>query len=412
MKNIKVVHLVAGDLSGGAARGAYWLHKGLLKHGVHSCIITNHPETLGDPTVVSLSSSKLRKILSAIIRRLDSILLLIFPKREKRIFSTGFFGINYKRNKFFVEADIVHLHWINGLVTTRSLRSIDKPVVWSIRDMWPMTGGCHYALDCRKYETGCGGCPQLNSNVGWDITKPIARLKSRCFKNIKVVGISEWITDQANKSFVFKGNRAININNNVDCSLFYPVNKNIARGEIGVYTNKKVILVGSTNIKDFYKGFDLFLDSLKFLKKDDFFICVFGKTDVSSLEATGFEFKALGYLSDDALMRLAYNSADVFVAPSVQEAFGKTLVESLACETPVVCFDATGPGGIIEHKVDGYKAVPFDPKDLAMGVDWVLNKSDYKSLSCASGKSASIKFDSEVIAKKYIDLYYDLMPED
>jgi glycosyltransferase involved in cell wall biosynthesis len=76
------------------------------------------------------------------------------------------------------------------------------------------------------------------------------------------------------------------------------------------------------------------------------------------LESTGFEFKALGFLHNDVALRLAYSSADVFVAPSIQEAFGKTLVESLACKTPVVCFDATGPASIVEHKVSGYKARP------------------------------------------------------
>ncbi|MEX2474382.1 glycosyltransferase [Marinobacter sp.] len=412
MKKIRVVHLVAGDLRGGAARGAYWLHRGLLKHGIDSHIITNHHDNLGDPTVKSLSVSKLRRFVSKLMSSLDLVLLLIFPKRERRIFSTGFFGLNYKREQVFREAEVVHLHWVNGLVATRSLKNIDKPVVMSIRDMWPMTGGCHYALDCKKYETGCGGCPQLNSGFGWDFSKLIAQSKQKYFSDIKPVGISEWIAEQANKSFVFRGNKAGYINNNVDCSLFYPMKKDIARKILGVCTEKKVILAGSTNVKDFYKGFHLFLESLRYLDKHSIFLCVFGKPDISLLEGTGFEFKAFGYLNDDISMRLAYNAADVFVAPSVQEAFGKTLVESLACGTPVVSFDATGPKGIIEHKVDGYKAAPFDPEDMAVGVDWVLNKSDYESLSHAAAKSASTKFDSVVIARQYIDLYSDLVSED
>ena len=412
MKKIKVVHLVAGSLNGGAARGAYWLHKGLLGHGVESHIITNHHDDLNDPTVTSLSTSKFRRIISLIVGQLDSLLLLIFPKRKNRIFSTGFFGLNYKVNLHFKEADIVHLHWVNGLVSTRSVKGINKPVVWSIRDMWPITGGCHYSLDCEKYKSGCGVCPQLNGSLGIDFTKSTAKAKKKSFRKVNAVGISEWITSEVNKSFIFGEGRAVTINNNVDCSLFFPIEKDVARQVLGIDTEKKIILTGSTNVEDFYKGFSLFLDSLKYLNKDDYFLCVFGKADISSLESTGLEFKALGYLNDDISMRLAYNVADVFVAPSVQEAFGKTLIESLACKTPVVCFDATGPAGIIEDRVDGYKAIPFQPEDLARGIDWILHKSDYKSLSEAARRSALNKFDSAVIAEKYIDLYSDLVSKD
>jgi glycosyltransferase involved in cell wall biosynthesis len=106
---------------------------------------------------------------------------------------------------------------------------------------------------------------------------------------------------------------------------------------------------------------------------------------------------------------LAYSAADVFVAPSIQEAFGKTLVESLACKTPVVCFDATGPAGIVEHKINGYKAKPFESEDIAKGIDWVVNKSDYNWLSDVARELALKKFDSSVIADKYINLYSGLL---
>ena len=148
----------------------------------------------------------------------------------------------------------------------------------------------------------------------------------------------------------------------------------------------------------------MFLNPLKYLNKDDYSLCVFGKADIDYLESTGLEFKALGSLNDDISMRLAYNIADFFVAPSVQEAFGKTLIKSLVCKKPVVCFDATGPAGIIEDRADGYKAIPFQPEDLARGIDWVLHKSDYKLFSEAVHISALNKFDSAVIAEKYINL--------
>ena len=237
LKKIKVVHLVAGSLNGGAARGAYWLHKGLLGHGVESHVITNHHDDLNDPTVTSLSRSKFKRVISLIVGQLDPFLLLIFPKRKKRIFSTGFFGLYYKSNRHFKEADIVHLHWVNGLVSTRSVKGINKPVVWSIRDMWPITGGCHYSLDCEKYKSGCGGCPQLNSSSGIDFTRLAAKSKKKSFGKVTPVGISEWVTSEVNKSCIFGDERAVTINNNVDCSLFFPIEK-ILLGRFWVFIQK------------------------------------------------------------------------------------------------------------------------------------------------------------------------------
>ena len=78
----------------------------------------------------------------------------------------------------------------------------------------------------------------------------------------------------------------------------------------------------------------------------------------------------MGFLHDTISLRLAYSASDVFVAPSLMDAFGKTLAESMSCGTPAVCFDATGPKDIVDHKLNGYKAFPFDTSDLTAGINW------------------------------------------
>lgn len=412
MGKIRVVHLIAGGINSGAGRGAYWLHKGLIKNGIDSVIITNGKNENNDPSVISTSISKRGKIWSLIVSQIDSILLLAFPNRIKRIFSTGLFGLNYRANHSFKEADIVHLHWINGLVSASSIEKINKPTVWSIRDMWPMTGGCHYSLDCVKYRDGCGGCPQLKGLGGFDFTKLLVKKKKKHFSKVKPVGISDWVTDELLNSSIFADSNPVTIQNNVDCSVFHPLVKSTARELLGIETSKKIILAGSTNVNDFYKGFSNFLASLKFLDADKYLLCVFGKPDKQALEATGFEYITLGYLHDDISLRLTYSAADVFVAPSIQEAFGKTLVESLACKTPVVCFDATGPASIVEHKKNGYKAKPFDPEDIANGIKWVVYHNDYEALRDSARDLALRKFDSVVVAEQYAKLYNELLSKD
>jgi glycosyltransferase involved in cell wall biosynthesis len=412
LNKIKVVHLVAGNLNGGAARGAYWLHKGLLDLGVDSRIITNYKDNLNDPNIITLASTKFKRLIALGANNLDTVLLKLWPKRNGRIFSTGFGGLNFKSNQFYQDADIVHLHWINGLVKTKAIKNLGKPAVWSVRDMWPVTGGCHYSMDCDRYKIGCGSCPQLGSTKKIDLTSLIARLKRGSYKNIHPVGISDWVTSVIDESFVFCGNKAITIANNIDCSVFFPVPQKIARELLGINTEKKIILIGSTNLRDFYKGFSVFFESLNELNPEKYCLCVFGKPDIPTLEATGFEYKVLGYLFDDISLRLAYSAADVFVAPSIQEAFGKTLAEALSCGTPVVCFDATGPASIVEHKIDGYKATPFKPESLADGIKWILHDGNYGLLSVTARENALKKFDSAVAARKYLNLYSELLSKD
>jgi glycosyltransferase involved in cell wall biosynthesis len=110
-------------------------------------------------------------------------------------------------------------------------------------------------------------------------------------------------------------------------------------------------------------------------------------------------------------LRQAYSAADVFVAPSRAEAFGKTLAEAMSCGTPVVCFDATGPRDIVEHKRDGYKAVPFEPSDLARGIRWVLGQTPeaYTQLCRHARERAQRCFDSRVVAQQYAIVYRDLL---
>ncbi|KOR28583.1 glucosyltransferase, partial [Achromatium sp. WMS1] len=104
------------------------------------------------------------------------------------------------------------------------------------------------------------------------------------------------------------------------------------------------------------------------------------------------------------------SSADIFVAPSLIDAFGKTLAESMSCKTPVVCFDATGPKDIVTQKKDGYKAKPFDSDDIAKGIEWVLeNKERYQKLCSAAREKVVTKFDSKQVAKQYIELYQSLV---
>lgn len=410
---MKILHLIAGDLSGGAARGAYWLHTGLKKLGIESKILTNSRTTLEDPSVVSVATDTKTKLLSILRGRLESLPLKLYRRRRPEIFSTGFCGFEFTKTPEYKEADILHLHWINaGFVNIKHLSKVDKPVVWTMRDMWPMTGGCHVAMDCDRYTSGCGKCPHLNSQKQWDISSIVLNRKKKYLpRKLLPVGISSWLSERAKSSSLFRSSEVAMIHNAVDTNTFFPIEKPVAREILGIPKGKKIILVAAQDLKAIWKGFDKFLEAIELLEKKQYFLCVMGRCEERIIAQRGIDYKSFGFLHDSISIQLAYSAADVFVAPSIMEAFGKTLIEAMACKTPVVCFDATGPKDIVDHHVTGYKAEPFSASDLAAGIRWVCEHPQPYVLQEAARAKAIERFDTSVIAEQYIKLYDRLINE-
>jgi glycosyltransferase involved in cell wall biosynthesis len=409
---MKVVHLVAGELSGGAARGAYWLHKALRDLEVESSIITTAKDTLGDKSVNSLTDSVLAKLKLLVLYKIGRMLLTAYRDRQPMIFSTGIDGLDFTRHPTYISADVVHLHWVSGLVSTRMLRKIKKPVIWTLRDMWPFTGGCHYSMECERYAEGCGKCPQLGSAREKDLSRFIIRRKQASVpEHMRLVGISRWMSDCASKSAVFRKCQVATISNNIDTRLFLPLPKKQAKQVLGLDVDQKIVLVGARRMASVPKGFDLFLEAVGSMTKANIHVVLFGNAREGVLDTLGVPTTNLGFLADATSLRLAYSAADVFVLPSRVDAFGKTLAEAMSCGTPVVCFNATGPKDIVEHRLNGYMAEPFSPVDLAHGIQWVLDQPSekYAELCRSARMRAEVCFDSQVIAKEYLALYRDTL---
>lgn len=410
---MNILHIVAGDLNGGAAKGAYWLHCGLKELGINSNILTNSKTTLNDENIFTVNTTNKSKFFDIVRKKIDKFFFQIYSNRQKTPMSLAIVGYDFRKTKLYKEADIIHLHWINGgFVNVKHLSKINKPIVWTMRDMWPLTGGCHVSLDCERYKTGCGQCPQLNSQMYYDLSKFILNRKQRFLpKDIKLVGISNWLSSKAEESYLFRDYDIRTISNNIDTASFFPVDKSVAKQVLGLQTDKKIILCGAAKPDIYYKGFSQFMSCLDYLDRSKYFLCFFGQLDEKLVKKLGFEYNCLGYLNDIISLRLAYCCADVFVAPSMMDAFAKTIAESMACGTPSVCFNATGPKDIITHQEDGYKAAYLNVKDLANGVEWVVNHPRYDKLCKVARKKTCEQFDNKVIARQYIDLYKEILEQ-
>lgn len=408
---MRILHIVGGDLTKGAFLGAYWLHRGLLNIGVESKILGFIPSHQTRSDISATSTSGIGKLFDKAIPHLDRIWLIPYRNRSRNGFNTGFFGRDVSRHRFFRSADVINIHWFsNGVTSQRHIGKFQKPTVLTVRDMWPFTGGCHYAMGCERYMTGCGRCPQLGSPIKWDLSRMVSASKKKHLGNTILVGISDWIASCAKQSSVFSNNRVITIPNCVDTEAFFPTDASVARELLNVSTDIPVVLVGAGNLGSFYKGWPLFIEAVAHVSdKQQIQLLTFGTVNEDFSLPEHWQVKHLGYLSDPISLRIAYSAADVFVAPSVQEAFGKTIVESMSCGTPVVCFDATGPGYIVEHLKTGYKANPFSADQLSKGIDWVLHQGDPEKLHNACTIRARETFSKEVVARQYQKLYRDLV---
>lgn len=412
---VKILHIVSGSTRGGAARGAYWLHTELRNQGVESQILNNTYVKDFDNSVSTILTGPRKKLAQYIYTRLDQVILKLYKKRKKSIFSPALLGLNIHKHPLYNWADIIHLHWINnGFVNISQLSKIKKPIVWTLRDMWPFTGGCHYSMNCKKFMAGCGNCTHLNSNKTHDLSHFLVQQKRKHYtKNIHFVGISNWISFEAQNSYLLKEYKVKTIYNNVNCSSFKPIDKNTAKEILGLDLNKKVILTGAQSLNDSYKGFDKYLETVKLLKdKQDYLFAFFGNLDKKLFKNLNIDYKSFGFITGDISLRLIYSAADVFIAPSIEEAFGKTLAEAMACGTPVVCFDSTGPKDIVDHLINGYKAEPYSNNDLKKGIEWVLQNEHYKKLCKEARKKAVSAFDTKLISSQYIELYQEILNQE
>jgi hypothetical protein len=161
---MKILHLSAADENSGAGKATLLTHNTFLELDVDSKVLFLKSR-LSEKNIYSFHKlSYTNSVLRILITFLERAPILIYPKRKNRLFSTAWIGLKLSKHPLIQWADIIHIHWANhGFVDIKEIRKWKKPVVWTLRDMWAFTGGCHYAFECIRYSDKCGLCPLLNS---------------------------------------------------------------------------------------------------------------------------------------------------------------------------------------------------------------------------------------------------------
>lgn len=418
---MKILHLAMGEGSG-AGRAALRLHAGLLKEKAASSVLTLWKES--DSSSVDKPGKQ-----TSLLKITQSKLARVALEKAWGIQET--FSVNWTPSLILdqiksIQPDVINLHWVGWeFLKIEDLQKLNVPIVWTLQDMWPFTGGCHYnsrpgdatGETCDRYRSTCGICPQIRGHKEHDLSHQVWKRKERAWRDIDltVVAPGSWIAQCAKESSLFSSRRVETIPFCLDTDRYKPADRSIARNLFNLPQDKKLVLFGAFSAtSDERKGFQLLAPALQKLSKqglaDNAELVVFGASQPENPIDLGFKTHYVGRLRDDITLTLLYSAADVMIVPSVQESFGQTASEALACGTPVVAFNATGLLDIVDHQQTGYLAKPYEVDDLAAGIDWVLSDSDrLASLRINSRKKAENTFRLDLQAQSYLSLYRELI---
>ena len=413
---MKLILLSTSDKDGGAAIATYRLHSGLLTIGVDSSLMVQEKKT-DDYTVIG-PRTKWQKLLATIRPRLDRLAAGLYSERENKIFSPAWIPDNLACKVAVLKPDIVHLFWVNwGFMKLETLTRFKCPVVWTLHDMWPFTGGCHYDNECGRFRQSCGKCPALHSGRDHDLSRRIWERKRKSWAGVPIVVVatSHWLADMARSSSLFGDQRIEVIPNGIDADQFKPLDKQVARAAYGLPPDKHLVLFsafGATTDKR--KGNHFLVQALEKMAVAGWGqtteLVIIGASAPENPPELGMKVHYMGRLHDEISQVVLYSAADVTVAPSMQENLSNTVMESLACGTPVVAFDIGGMPDMIAHQINGYLAKPFEPDQLARGIMWVLeNKDRHDMLSQRARQTVVERYALKTVANQYLALYQDIL---
>lgn len=388
---MKVVMLSARD-RGGAYTAARRLAEALRKEsiGVKFLVADKLHENSETEQVIT---NPVKYFIYRIIRMMNNYKISAVSKNALGKFSADVIGLNIAQRQELLDADVIHIHWPHGgMLGTKDLiklLTLNKPIVWTMHDMWAVTGGCFYTYGCRQFVNGCQNCPLFaDKNVS-----RYQKGKRIFFSNhlVHLVGCSSWITREAQKSLTVSngGNNPIHIMNCLNTDIFRPHRKEEARKQLGIKSDKKIVLFGaSSSNSDTRKGFDLLLKAIQKLDAEKYLLLVFGNSDLVDLPEH-YTIAGLGHINEEDKLAAVYSAADVFVAPSREENLANTVVEAQSCGLPVVAFNIGGMPDMIQSGVNGYLANAFDTDELAKGIE-VCCTMDIKARNVIREKAVSL----------------------
>ncbi|HLF18607.1 MAG TPA: glycosyltransferase [Candidatus Omnitrophota bacterium] len=392
---MNIIHLTNNDFDG-AGKAVYSLHTSLRKLGVNSTMLVYRKKGVDD-SVIQVCEGPLRP-LKDFFQKGPSILPFLWAKLRwelKKIrwvpetifnFGLAFISLN-KLKKYLQKVDILCLHSVQSFLSPQLIRDIQHyscaPIVWTTMDMEPLTGGCHFHNDCRKFEDSCGECPQLKNAFVNDISRRNWDEKKKNWDGLPIhlITASSWVQEHIERSSLFKRQPIKRIMLGVDPDIFRKGDKRQSRREWDLPQEAKIILFGCFNldVANKRKGASYLIEALRLLQKrmenepnaikGRVVLATFGGNPEGFLAPElAFPWKHLGHINGEQKMASAFQAADIFACPSIDDFGPRVVIESFMCHTPVVAFNRGVARDLIQCDQDGRLVNELDAQAYAQAL--------------------------------------------
>ncbi len=362
---MRVVHLSTSDSGGGAARAAVRLHRRLRDQDTDSQLLVQRKEE--DEHTIHGPTSKIARAFALLRPYVDIFPSSWYNRSRKDVWSVGWLRNRTLKRTKQLKPDLVNLHWVgSGFLAVKDLGRFEVPLIWTLHDSWAFTGGCHVPFDCLGYRESCGCCPILSSRTAMDLSRWVWKKKERDWRgaDLTLVAPSTWMAERVRLSRLFRNTPVKVIPNGLDLSVYRPIDRHTARDILNLPHDRQIILSGAMRFFESpYKGATQLQGCLERLacqgwnKEPD--LLLFGTSMPPKPLSSSFTRRYVGTIHDDVTLALYYSASDVFVCSSIAENLSCTVMESLACGTPVVAFDIGGMSDMIEHKITRVSRTPI-----------------------------------------------------
>ncbi len=419
---MKIALICKSDSTGGAAVVTFRLMNALRANGMDARMIVTEKKS-GSPHVIEAASQN-KSLVPFLAERLRIFAGNGFNRKTLFRIDTASDGLPLHRIPFVREADVICLNWVNqGVVSLKGIRklaALGKPLVWSMHDMWNMTGICHHAGYCQKFlgpRGECGDCPLLEHKASKnDLSHKVWQHKRNLYDsvNINFVAVSTWLADTARKSSLMHDSDISVIPNAFDTTTISLPTKTAVSDN----RDSARIIFGAARIDDPVKNHHTLVEATKILadkypqEAKRLELVTFGSLkDPDALKGVAIRHTHLGRISPEEI-RDIYESGSVVVSTSEWETLPGTLIEGQAWGCVPVALDHGGQPDIIDHLSTGYLAPWSDNRKenalrIAEGILWGINNRN--SVIQIMQHSVIEKFAENTVAEKYIRLFRKLL---
>lgn len=414
---MKITHLSHSNSAGGAANFVSRVIESVDFVGMENELLGSSIKTgFNKAYILSSTGNESFNLFKAkVSQTLDRKLRLFESTKQKTYKSPNLIGALRARNLNKLNNDLFHLHWVNGgLISIRQIGKIDKPIIWTMLDMWPFLGSEHYLseTDSIRFISGYGKHNRPPEDKGLDLCRISWSLKSKYFKNISLVSPSKWLASQARSSAIFNDHKIEIIPPPINTNQYSPSDKKQAKFKFKI--NDQSFIVGFLGGVADRKGW-------KFIKE----LCSYPDLNpnwkfllAGAPFANYSKFKEInrtsilaGNIESISDLVSFYSSIDVLIVPSVSEAYGLVAQEAQSCGVPVITFSDTGTEDIVINNVTGYIVKQRSANGLLDSIKYLnsLSNEQRTKMSIASRTRAIEEWNYKTIGDRYFNFYSNVL---